>query len=363
MFELADAWVWDTWFTRADGLHHAFHLQAPRSLGDPALRHHAASIGHATSTDLRHWRPGGTAVRASSTGFDDLATWTGCVVRDDDGGWHLITSGLSRAEGGRVQRIGGRTAARLEGPWGEPRWVLEADPRWYAVLGDAAGADETHWRDPWVVRGDDGRWHLHATARAAGTAAAVIAHATSDDLLTWQVQPPLSAPSRRFGWAEVVSFHRIGGRWWLLFSCLGDQLRGADAAIEDAGGTWIVACEGPGRPVDLDAAVRLTTARLYVARLVPADAAAAPDAERTDLPLEQLRLVAFVDRDADGHFGGRLTDPLRLAWAEHDAPALVDGDPAWHPHERPARAGLPVTATGPSIHDGSSGTYLPVEEN
>ena len=53
---LPDKWVWDFWLVRDGRDYHAFYLQAPRSLGDPELRHLNASIGHATSKDLRHWR-------------------------------------------------------------------------------------------------------------------------------------------------------------------------------------------------------------------------------------------------------------------------------------------------------------------
>lgn len=352
MLELADRWVWDAWYAVDGDQHRVFHLQAPRSLGDPELRHRAASVGHATSADLRTWSPEGTALAPSPEGgFDDLATWTGCAVRADDG-WHLITTGLSRAEDGLVQRIGGRVADGAAGPWGEPDWLLEADPRWYAVRGP--GVRETHWRDPWVERGADGRWHLHATARAVGSEGAVVAHAVSEDLRTWSVQPPLSPPSRRFTWAEVVSFVRLEGRWWLLFSCLAEQMPDAEPG---SGGTWIVACEGPGRPVDLDAAVRLTTEALYVAKVLPAR----PEDAASDA-LADHRLVAFLNHDRDGRFAGVLTDPLRLAPAADGAPALAGGPEAWRPPERPALAGDRSDPLRDSIHEGSSGTYLPVEE-
>ena len=55
-FSLPDKWVWDFWFARHEGQHHIFYLQAPRALGDPGLRHHRATIGHAVSADLRDWR-------------------------------------------------------------------------------------------------------------------------------------------------------------------------------------------------------------------------------------------------------------------------------------------------------------------
>ena len=52
-FRLPDKWVWDFWLVRRGGEHHLFYLQAPRALGNPALRHHNATIGHAVSADYR----------------------------------------------------------------------------------------------------------------------------------------------------------------------------------------------------------------------------------------------------------------------------------------------------------------------
>jgi beta-fructofuranosidase len=44
---LPDKWVWDFWLVRDGTDYHAFYLQAPRSLGDPELRHLNVSVGHA----------------------------------------------------------------------------------------------------------------------------------------------------------------------------------------------------------------------------------------------------------------------------------------------------------------------------
>src|SRR5215210_6436007 len=107
MLRLADRWVWDLWSARTDSEYPLFFLQAPRSLGDPELRHRNASVGHAVSTDLRDWtRVADALTPQQAPAFDDLATWTGCVVRGDDGVWRMFSTGLSRAEDGLVQRIG-----------------------------------------------------------------------------------------------------------------------------------------------------------------------------------------------------------------------------------------------------------------
>jgi hypothetical protein len=80
-------------------------LYSPSDLPSPDERHFRARIGHATSTDLRAWERGPDALGPSATpSFDDLATWTGSVVRGDDDLWYLFYTGTNKAERGLEQR-------------------------------------------------------------------------------------------------------------------------------------------------------------------------------------------------------------------------------------------------------------------
>ena len=63
---LADSWVWDFWFADDGERYHLFFLRASRALLDPDRRHRRASLGHAVSTDLRHW-----TLRADALVADD----------------------------------------------------------------------------------------------------------------------------------------------------------------------------------------------------------------------------------------------------------------------------------------------------
>jgi len=53
---LPEDWVWDFWFAQDGADYHIFYLQAPRSLGDPELRHWNVRIGHAVSQDIIDWQ-------------------------------------------------------------------------------------------------------------------------------------------------------------------------------------------------------------------------------------------------------------------------------------------------------------------
>jgi beta-fructofuranosidase len=227
--------------------------------------------------------------------FDDLASWTGCTVRGEDG-WWLFTTGLSRSDEGRVQRIGAATSADLT-TWVRTGLVLEADPGHYQPSSESWV--EEAWRDPWVVRGVDGRWHMYVTARHAGGApgCGVVGHAVSEDLRGWEVQPPLSSPSGIFEWLEVISVVRVEGRWVLLFSCLSSEMPGAPSG---AGGVWSVPVQGPGSPVNVSAAVRVTDESLYVGKVVHHGGAA--------------YFMAFRNRGPDSGFVGGITDPVPVTW-------------------------------------------------
>ena len=115
--------------------------------------------------------------------------------------------------------------------------------------------------------------------------------------MNWEVQPPLSRPTGRFEWLEVIQVVQVDGRWVLLFSCLSDQMPGAEPG---AGGVWSVPVEGPGSPVDVAAAVRLTDEQLYVGKVVHHAGAA--------------YFMAFRNEGPDGEFVGGLIDPVPVTW-------------------------------------------------
>lgn len=306
MFDLPGSWVWDYWFADDGEQYHLYFLYASRALHDPDARHYRASIGHAVSTDLVEWTQVADAlVRSDAPAFDDLATWTGSVVRHPDGTWFLFYTGSTAApEGKNIQRIGYATSADGE-HWvkaGDP--VLEARGPWYETLDSGAWHDEA-FRDPWVFADPEGNgWHMLITARAPQGPVAgrgVIGHAWSSDLRTWELREPLTAPSPEgFGQLEVVQVEVVDGRPVLIFSCLGDHA--TVARQPQAGGTWAVPAESLLGPFEMDAAYPLTDERLYVGRLLQ---------RRSD---GQWLLFAFRNLDADGKFIGGITDPMPVEW-------------------------------------------------
>jgi beta-fructofuranosidase len=117
VFTLPEAWVWDFWLVDDGSTYHMFFLYASKAVKDPEARHFRASVGHAVSTDLTTWtRVADALVRGDAPAFDDLATWTGSVVRHPDGTWFMFYTGSTAASGGRganIQRIGYATSTDL----------------------------------------------------------------------------------------------------------------------------------------------------------------------------------------------------------------------------------------------------------
>lgn len=226
---LEKKWVWDSWYIKTGSVWHCFYLQADKSLVNPDLRHFNVTQGHATSTDLTTWQHHGTCFSPSQTpAWDDSNTWTGSVIKDDEGVYHLFYTGLSHKEKSLYQRIGHAVSDDLHS------WCRVDDGLCLDLVGENASFYESdiqlgHWhdramRDPWVIRNPDGKgWLMYFTARASGIAepndGGAIGFATSDDLYSWTLQPPVFVGG--FGQMEVPQVFEIDNRWYCLF-CTND---------------------------------------------------------------------------------------------------------------------------------------------
>jgi beta-fructofuranosidase len=301
VLRLPDRWAWDSWLATGEGgEHHLFFLHAPRDLPDPHHRHDRASIGHARSVDLRSWDVLADALTtADAPAWDDLALWTGSVARAPDGGWRLFYTGRSRADAGRIQRIGVADSDDLL-TWTRAgdRPILEAEPRWYERLG---ARTEEAWRDPYVIAdpGGDG-WHMLITARAPDgdpEGRGVIGHARSSDLVDWEIRPPLTRPAG-FGHLEVPRVALVDGQAVLMFSCWPDRMSEARRAQWRGGGVWIAPGESLLGPWDLERATPLEHPSLYAANFVRDDS-------------RGWSVLGFRDVE-DGRFVGEIADPLPI---------------------------------------------------
>jgi beta-fructofuranosidase len=306
MLRRPGAWIWDFWLADDGDRYHVFFLFAPRALQDERRRHRHASIGHAVSDDLRNWVQVRDVLAASDPpAFDDVATWTGSVVRDRDGRWWLFYTGATLV-GGRIrQTIGAATSTDLE-VWHKQATspLVTADGRWYERLGGDTWYEEA-WRDPWVFADPDGDgWHMLITARANHGPAddrGVIGYAHSADLERWEVRPPLSKTGSGFGHIEVPQVAAVDGQQVLVFSCMDGQFSAARRATGATGGILYVPTDSPTGPFDIAAARPLTDDAFYCGRLIH---------DRSGQPV----LLAFRYFDQARHFLGELSDPMPVGW-------------------------------------------------
>lgn len=254
--------AWDFWLIEREGVHYLFHLQAPRGL-HPALIHQHATVGLATSSDLRTWTPRGTVLEPGPKGaWDDRCIWTGSVL-EHQGRYAMLYTGRSRKEF-LVQRIGVAFSDDLLTWTKHPaNPVLTADPRWYETRRDGwLGIED--WRDPYMLQDDlsnPGRVIALITARTrapqpasrlavslshvrelagaadlpgfgpAGLPARIpltgrgcVARANSYDLVDWTVEAPLFAPAT-YGALECPQLFTEGGYEFLLASTLRGWVR------------------------------------------------------------------------------------------------------------------------------------------
>ncbi|SDY79364.1 glycoside hydrolase family protein [Herbiconiux ginsengi] len=319
-FSLPHAWVWDFWTARDGDTFHLYYLHAPKSLGDPELRHRNAAIGHATSVDLVNWADHGVVLEHGAAGDPDAtATWTGSVLRDPSGLWRMYYTGsrfLRDDAHTNVETVLMATSTDLRDWTKEGGTSLSADSDWYETL-PAGTWHEEAWRDPWIAQDARGGWHMLVTARSRDVAPAVdprdrgvIGHVVSADLVTWRTVEPLSAPGEGFAHLEVLQLVEIDGRQVLLFSCDTAHLAGARAG--ERGGVWAVPVPEDGLfsgpLLSLRDAHRVTGDDLYAGRAVLR-------------PNGEWALLGFENIGVNGVFVGRLSDPVPLRW--DDAGRLV----------------------------------------
>lgn len=298
MLKLPDSWIWDSWYAFDGEKHHAFYLKASKGLGNADRRHRYTSVGHAVSADLTNWTVLPDALAPSdSPAFDSWTTWTGSIVRSDDGTWWMFYTGSSREDGGDIQRIGAATSTDLM-VWNKlsPDALVETDPRWYETLEYTAWHDQA-WRDPWVFRHENS-WHMLITSRLKDGDKATrgtIGHAISDDLKHWTVQPPLTGPVTGFGHLEVFQVEQVDGKWVLLWCCGPGQ---ASAELQEkypSGGVFSAVGDSPTGPFDFDNVVWFPKEDLYAARLVNHKGS--------------WNLIGFINGPAD-NFPGWICDPI-----------------------------------------------------
>ncbi len=198
-----------------DGVYHLFHLVLPNH----------DLIAHATSEDGLTWTPVRNALFVGDPGeFDDDMLWSVHVSPDPAGGFRMLYTGLSRAEQGRVQRIGLARSPDLY------RWTkvqrdgfpIELRHSSYETVPGARGW--CSFRDPFLVDTGERRLILTAARLANGPTLrrGCVARIAWDGVQEPTTLPPLHHPNR-YDDVELPALFRAGDRWWLVGSIREDR--------------------------------------------------------------------------------------------------------------------------------------------
>ncbi|MFO7447929.1 MAG: hypothetical protein R6W90_16320 [Ignavibacteriaceae bacterium] len=306
MLSLSDKWIWDFWFAKNGNDTHIFYLQAPKSLLHEQYRHTNATIGHAVSQDLINWNILPDALIPGLNGeWDDLATWTGSIIRHKSL-WYMFYTGVNRAEKGLIQRIGLAISDNLLTWKKHPaNPLIEADALYYELLDSNSWKDQA-WRDPWVFKHDE-KFHAYITARVnygPPDGRGVIAHTESNDLVKWNVLPPVTEPGE-FGELEVPQLLSFNNTHYLLFNTYAvshSQQRLNRSKIVAVTGVHYLAADNPLGPFKLitDKFILGDKAgTLYSGKMIQTNEG-------------EWRMMACRSFSGDGEFEGVITDPFKV---------------------------------------------------
>jgi beta-fructofuranosidase len=318
-------YLWDFWFAWKGEELHAFYLQADKAecRYHPEARHNLASVGHAVLTRWGWKEVHGQEVlsRAQNEGWDNFSIWTGSIIQPAaDSPYHLFYTSRRRedeplwtpSEWQRPQHIGVAVSTDLL-KWQQPLASISSPA--IPNPGRESGLDGIAWRDPWVMRGEDGLFYAFICARldpennlSPLDAGGVIAFVSSPDLKAWETMPRLVVCPNEFYQMEVPQvFWRVterGKRFYLLFSA---QERDCSRARRERGlecqtGTYylhsrLLPLDDRGIP-ELEESARLLAPGLYSGKLLR------PETGKKTI------FFGFPWADPAGHFVGGISDPL-----------------------------------------------------
>ncbi len=255
------------------------------------------------------------SARPSPPAWDDCTTWTGSIIRHASV-WHFFYTGTSNADECRKQRIGLATSPDLT-TWQRhaDNPVVDLDPRFYEEYDPASWHDRA-LRDPWVMPDPAGpgfrMWFTARVRQGPADGRGVIGTARSDDLVHWQVEPPVTPPGD-FGECEVPQYFEHGGRAYLLFctsvrrTSKARWVHLAKSGNEPETGTHYYVADSANGPWRLGEGPFLAGAganMLYAGRVV-------------DDPAGRRVFLGTIGFQPGGSFVGALSDPIPVSFGAH----------------------------------------------
>jgi beta-fructofuranosidase len=189
-----------------DGRYHVFFQHNP-----DAPVHAGIKWGHASSTDLVHWRQEPVALTNRAGEADEYGCWSGCVV-DDDGVLTAVYSAVAD-DSFRADVLLAYSDRQMR-TWRQTHEPVARTPDDPAI---------SHVRDPFVVRIDGHRYAIQGAGHTLGHPRILI-HGC-DDLSTWtdlgtflSGDDPIAAEVAPANIWECPNLVQFGDRWVLIVS-------------------------------------------------------------------------------------------------------------------------------------------------
>jgi len=306
--------LWDPWFINQGEFHHMFHLQADVEPDFNRRNISNISIGHAVSDDFINWEQLPTALKPGGVDeWDNDNLWSGCVAKKDDTYYLFYTGKNKNPEINNIQKIGVATSKDLN-TWNkhDKNPLIEADNKHYYMdnnkneLGNIGA-----WRDPFVFKDPTSeKRYMTISARdntKGGEYSACVALAQSDDMINWDVLPPIFSPGI-YDEIEVTRVVCHNGYYYLFFTTYGRNYKPEFEKKYGAhGGLHCYYSDNlfcGYEPVNGNGVVLDNGHDVYDVRIL-------------NLNGNDFIGIGWLNRDSDGNFIGKLAHPIKIR---------IDGD-------------------------------------
>lgn len=193
-----------------------------------------------TTKDFVHWTEQGEVLPIGGGDCPDLACYTGCVMEDKEGGYHLFYTGQNPenprycSDGKAIQYILHATS----------RDLLHWEKHYETAFQAPAELFESHdWRDPFVFYEKESRQYVMLLAarkekesfRRSGCTAVCY----SEDLWNWSRGEILYAPKMYYT-HECPDLFREGEWWYLLYSTFTSRFATHYRKSRSLQGPWMI---------------------------------------------------------------------------------------------------------------------------
>lgn len=238
-FQPGNAWAGDPipFYNEQDKRYYLFYLYDKRETPATAYK---TSWALAVSSDLVTWTDMGTVLPPGGYHDCDLCCYTGSVICDHKGTYHLFYTAQNPdnpsfcIDGKPIQYIVHAVSSDLINWEKQPHWTFTAPPDRYEPF---------DWRDPHVFYDPESREYCmliaaryrHATFRRGG----VTLICRSDDLLTWSAPEPFYSPGT-FYTHECPDIFYQDGWWYLLFSTFTERFATHYRMSRTLHGPWLI---------------------------------------------------------------------------------------------------------------------------